>query len=215
AVALLLLSTMTASTPIWLICTFLAVMGLGLGLSMQILVLIVQNTFPNSQVGTATASNNYFRQIGASIGTAIVGSLFATRLATLLTDRMPPGAHSVAGSTNSLTPGAVKGLPSAIRDIIIGSYSDALTPVFLFMVPLVLIAMILLCFVKEVPLATTIDREITPTSLEIDGADTLLLGNKLQGDTAASLDAELDAVLETESVTADAATSETAGHPRP
>ncbi len=65
-------------------CTYLAVMGIGLGLSMQILILIVQNTFPAREVGTATAANNYFRQIGASLGSAVVGSLFATRLADLL-----------------------------------------------------------------------------------------------------------------------------------
>ncbi|TQO20847.1 hypothetical protein FB472_2502 [Rhodoglobus vestalii] len=67
-------------------------MGVGLGMSMQILVLIVQNTFPNSQVGTATASNNYFRQIGVSICTAAVGSLFVARLTELLGTRLPAGA---------------------------------------------------------------------------------------------------------------------------
>ncbi|MFF1876141.1 MFS transporter, partial [Kitasatospora herbaricolor] len=85
AVALVLLSTMTPTLPVWIICSFLAVMGIGLGMSMQILILIVQNSFPVSQVGTATASNNYFRQIGASLGSAIVGSLFVARLTELLT----------------------------------------------------------------------------------------------------------------------------------
>jgi MFS family permease len=186
AAALILLSTMTAAMPVWLICVYLAIMGLGLGLCMQILVLIVQNTFPNAQVGTATASNNYFRQIGASIGSAVVGSLFATRLTGLLTDRMPAAAHNAAGSSNALTPGAVKELPGAVRDIIIGAYNDALAPVFLYMVPLMIIAVILLCFIKEVPLATTIDREIVPNSLEIDGADSVALNG--------AIDAELDTV---------------------
>ncbi|HEU4807250.1 MAG TPA: MDR family MFS transporter, partial [Homoserinimonas sp.] len=78
-----LLGTLTPDTPLWLFCLYIAIMGTGLGTSMQILVLIVQNSFPNSQVGTATASNNYFRQIGASLGSAVVGSLFATRLTDL------------------------------------------------------------------------------------------------------------------------------------
>ena len=77
AVSLFLLSTMTPDAPVWVICAYLAIMGLGLGMSMQILILIVQNSFPVPEVGTATASNNYFRQIGASLGSAIVGSLFA------------------------------------------------------------------------------------------------------------------------------------------
>lgn len=174
-VGLLLLSTMTAAMPVWLLCAYLAIMGLGLGLSMQILVLIVQNTFPISQVGVATASNNYFRQIGASLGSAVVGSLFAARLTTLLVDRMPASANGTAGSSNAFTPESVKALPKVVRDIIIGAYNDALTPVFLYMVPLMLIALILLSFIKEVPLATTIKRDALPESLDIDGATNVRL----------------------------------------
>ncbi|HEY8822441.1 MAG TPA: MDR family MFS transporter [Dermatophilaceae bacterium] len=169
SVSLVLLSTMTPSLPVWTLCSYLAVMGVGLGMSMQILILIVQNSFPISQVGTATASNNYFRQIGASLGSAIVGSLFVARLTQLLTDRMPGGGNTAAGSSNSFTPAIVRELPAAVRGVIIGAYNDALTPVFLYMVPLILIAVVLLCFVKEKPLATTIERDIVPETLEIDG----------------------------------------------
>ena len=169
SVSLVLLSTMTPSLPVWTLCSYLAVMGVGLGMSMQILILIVQNSFPISHVGTATASNNYFRQIGASLGSAVVGSLFVARLTQLLTDRMPGGGNTAAGSSNSFTPAIVKELPAAVRGVIIGAYNDALTPVFLYMVPLILIAVVLLCFVKEKPLATTIERDIVPETLEIDG----------------------------------------------
>lgn len=156
--ALALLSTMNADLPVWIICTYLALMGIGLGLGMQILVLIVQNTFPLAEVGMATASNNYFRQIGASIGTAVVGSVFVTNLGNLLTERLPQAAGMNAGSENSLTPGAVRALPEPIRNIIVGAYSDSLTPVFLYMVPLVLLAAVILIFLKEKPLATTLER---------------------------------------------------------
>jgi hypothetical protein len=128
---------------------------------MQILILIVQNTFPNAEVGTATASNNYFRQIGASLGTAVVGTIFVANLKHLFATRLPElgGATGTSGATNSFTPEIVKALPAAVRHIVIGAYSDALTPVFLYMVPLMLIATVLLFFVKEKPLATTIERE--------------------------------------------------------
>lgn len=159
ALALALLSSMTPHTPLWLFCSYLAVMGMGLGTSMQILVLIVQNTFHVRMVGTATASNNYFRQIGATLGSAFVGSLFATRLFDLLADRLPVGGALAGGGAHSLTPDAVKHLPDALRIIIDQAYSDALTPLFLWMVPLALLALVLLCFVREVPLATTIDRD--------------------------------------------------------
>lgn len=169
ALSLFLLSTMTPDMAIWVICSYLAIMGLGLGMSMQILILIVQNTFPVAQVGTATASNNYFRQIGASLGSAIVGSLFVAKLTTLLTERMPAGVASTGGGENSLTPAMVRGLPAGIKNVIVGAYNDALTPIFLYMVPLVIVGLILLVFVVEKPLATSIERDILPESLEIDG----------------------------------------------
>jgi EmrB/QacA subfamily drug resistance transporter len=197
AIGLFLLSTMTPALPVYMICVYLAVMGLGLGMSMQILILIVQNSFPISEVGTATASNNYFRQIGASLGSAVVGSLFVTRLTQLLTERMPAGGAASGGGSNSFTPELVKHLPAAVRTIIVGAYNDALTPVFIYMVPIVLVATILLIFVKEKPLATTNERDILPESLEIDGA------------TRVNLDLE-DEFAESEFVTGDTRSPELA-----
>ena len=169
--ALALLSTLTPDLPVWVICAFLAIMGIGLGMSMQILILIVQNSFPLAEVGTATASNNYFRQIGASLGSAVVGSLFVSRLTTLLGERLPgAGSAAAGGSSNSFTPEAVKHLPTAVRNVIIGAYNDALTPVFLYMVPIMIVAAVLLVFVVEKPLATSLERDVLPESLEIDGA---------------------------------------------
>jgi EmrB/QacA subfamily drug resistance transporter len=163
ALAMVLLSTMTIDTPVWLICSYIAVMGIGLGASMQILVLIVQNTFHVREVGTATAANNYFRQVGASLGSAVVGSVFAARLTTLLTERLPQGGTT--GDANSLTPDSVKQLPDALRLPIVESYNDALAPIFLYIAPLAIIAAILLCFLRVVPLATTIERDIPAESL--------------------------------------------------
>jgi EmrB/QacA subfamily drug resistance transporter len=157
ALGLFLLSTLTASTAIWIMCLFLAVMGLGLGMSMQILVLVVQNSFPRAIVGTATSSNNFFRQIGSSLGAAIVGSLFVSRLTDILSSGAGNGASGDTG-TNSLTPAIVAALPDAARTVIVNAYNDALTPIFLLMVPLVLVAAVLLMFVVEKPLATRIEK---------------------------------------------------------
>jgi EmrB/QacA subfamily drug resistance transporter len=187
ALSLVLLSTMTPALAVWVLCSYLAVMGIGLGMSMQILILIVQNSFPIAQVGTATASNNYFRQIGASLGSAVVGSLFVTRLAALLAERMSGAAGAAAGSSNAFTPDVVRGLPVAVRAVVVSAYSDALTPVFLYMVPLVLVAVVLLCFVQEKPLATTIERDILPETLEIDGMTSLRLEESGQGQDVTAL----------------------------
>ena len=175
-----LMSTMTASDPMWKLCLFMAVFGAGIGLSMQILVLIVQNSFPNRMVGTATASSNFFRQVGATVGSAVVGSVFVTRLHDLLAERMPPAVANAPISANSLTPGAVQGLPDAIRLPVIDSYNDALLPIFLFMAPLTLIALVLLFFVVEKPLATKIDRDVVASDSaepgEFTGTDPALHG---------------------------------------
>jgi EmrB/QacA subfamily drug resistance transporter len=167
AVALMLLSTLKPGQPLWEICAYLAVMGLGLGLSMQMLVLIVQNSFPLREVGTATASNNFFRQIGATLGSAVVGSLFASRLADLLTERLPAAATGggTPGGSNSLTPAVVNHLPAEIKDLIVSSYNDALTPIFIWMVPLAVIAAVVLVFIKEKPLATAIEHDVLSESL--------------------------------------------------
>ncbi len=157
--ALLLLSTVGPLVPVWVICVYIAVMGAGLGLTMQILVLIVQNTFPNRVVGTATASNNYFRQIGATLGSAVVGSLFTARVAELLLERLPAGGAGLDGGPNSLTPEIVSGLPGALRNPIIESYNDALTPLFLYMAPLGVIAALLFAFVHEKELSRVIERD--------------------------------------------------------
>jgi EmrB/QacA subfamily drug resistance transporter len=157
-VGLALLSTMDADTSIVLTCAYLAVMGIGLGLAMQILILIVQNTFPTREVGTATAANNYFRQIGASLGSAVVGTIFASRLTDLLSASAgSTGSAGGVSDTNSLTPEAVHQLPAAVQSVIVNAYSDALTPVFLYLVPLLGVAAVLLAFVTEKPLATTLD----------------------------------------------------------
>lgn len=182
AVGLLLLSTMTPGLAVWVICAYTAIMGVGLGMTMQNLVLVVQNSFSMKVVGTATSSNNYFRQIGASVGSAVVGSLFATNLAHLLTQRLPA---SGAGDTGSFTPDLVHNLPDQVREIIVGAYNDALTPVFLYMVPLAILAAVVLVFIKHKPLATSIDVEVEP--VDVDGATSGALG------TDAELDDEIDA----------------------
>lgn len=157
SVGLWLLSTLTIDTPLWVLMSYLFVVGAGIGLSMQILVLVVQNSFPDSQVGTATASNNFFREIGASLGGAVVGALFTSRLTDLIAERMPGGG---AGDTNSFTPAAVNEQPDQIRDIIVGAYNDSLTPVFAMLIPMLIAGLILVIFIKEVPLRATLETQV-------------------------------------------------------
>ncbi|MEG0375197.1 MAG: MFS transporter, partial [Raoultibacter sp.] len=79
-----MLSQLTLGTPLIVTGISLFVLGFGIGLGQQILVLVVQNEFPSEIVGTATAANNFFRQIGSTLGASLVGTVFTSRLATEL-----------------------------------------------------------------------------------------------------------------------------------
>jgi EmrB/QacA subfamily drug resistance transporter len=152
--ALFLLSTMNAGTPAWLSGLYVGILGVGIGLGMQVLMLIVQNSLPHAVLGVATASNSFFREVGALIGSALVGSLFVARLSANLA---PGGAAGGGGANmNSLTPAVINALPHAEHLGVVNAYADALAPVFLFLIPLMALSAGLLCFVKEIPLATTV-----------------------------------------------------------
>lgn len=171
-VGLWLLSTLQVDDSTFRMCAYLAVFGAGIGLSMQILVLIVQNSFPNKIVGTATAASNFFRQVGATVGSAVVGSLFISRLKDLLAENLPQVPGSAGGASggmnaNSFTPQSVHDLPQMFRDPVIQSYNDALLPIFMYMIPLALLALVMLAFVLEKPLSTRVDREV----VEADSAE--------------------------------------------
>lgn len=151
AVSLLLMSGMDRSTTVVEVCAYSALMGAGLGTSTQLLVLIVQNALPVAMVGSATASNNYFRQVGAAIGIAAVGSAFTSTLASTLA-----GAHrgDVAVDLQTLTPSALAQLPDALQSAVADAYSAALPPLFLLMAPLAVLAMLLLVFLQNKPLSS-------------------------------------------------------------
>ncbi|NNG34760.1 MDR family MFS transporter [Nakamurella aerolata] len=156
AVALIWMTTLTAATPLWVICVMMAIFGAGLGLVMQVIVLIVQNSVPPAQIGTATSTNNYFREVGASLGVAIFGSLFSSNLAGKLQDVFTANGASAAQASAagaSLDPAAMKALPQPVQDGIVNAYADSLAPVFWYLVPFVLIAFVLALFIKQIKLS--------------------------------------------------------------
>ena len=124
-------------------------------LGQQILVLIVQNEFPHAIVGTATAANNFFRQIGSTLGASLVGALFTSRLTADLAAKLP---HVDNINMNRITPDFVQHLDSGTRAIITSAYSDALVPIFLYVVPLLVVGFVLMLTLKEHPLATKVNH---------------------------------------------------------
>ena len=177
--AMLWFTTLTAATPIWVICIQLFVFGAGLGLIMQVIVIVVQNAVPATQIGTATSTNNYFREVGAALGVAVFGAIFTSRLSESLTKAFAGFGASpaqAAKSTATLDPQTLAQLPIQVKDAIINAYADSLAPVFWYLVPFLAIALILALTLKEIPLSDT--------------AGMVARGEALGGEEAERLEAE-------------------------
>ncbi|WP_306191580.1 MDR family MFS transporter [Streptomyces sp. MK5] len=127
------------------------VFGLGLGLVMQVLVLIVQNAVSYQDLGVATSGATFFRSIGASFGVAIFGTVFAGRLGDKLADALrgvalPPG---VSADSLKSDPRGIAALPAALRPAALHAYASAITDVFLYAAPVALLGFVLAWFLKE------------------------------------------------------------------
>ncbi|MEU6200027.1 MFS transporter [Streptomyces sp. NPDC047061] len=153
-VGMWLLSRLEVDTPRWQYSIWMAVLGAGIGMVMPVLVLAVQNSVRPADLGTATSANNYFRQIGGSVGAAVFGTLFADRLTDALHRRLPARAGTRLPDPESLTPQVVHALPPALRDAYIRAYADAMPRIFLYLVPVLLLGLLVACFLKEKPLVS-------------------------------------------------------------
>ncbi|GAQ50673.1 MFS transporter [Streptomyces acidiscabies] len=165
AAGMWLLSRLETDTPRLHYSLWMAVLGAGIGLAMPVLVLAVQNSVRPADLGTATSANNYFRQIGGSVGAAIFGTLFANRLADALRERVPAHAGQAPPDAESITPQLVHALPPALRDAYISAYADAMPRIFLYLVPVLLVGLFLAFFLKEKPLVSHNETETEPLAL--------------------------------------------------
>ena len=161
-VALVMLSQLTASSPYWFAGLSMYVLGAGLGFTMQVLITVVQNSVERTDIGVATSSVTFFRQMGGSFGTALFGAILSSRLAVHIADALkgaPAGSASgkVGDVANNVQ--AIKALPEPVHSLITGAFSASLHDVFLSAVPLVAVALVVAFFLKEKPLAT---RDATP-----------------------------------------------------
>lgn len=154
-VALLLLSLLEVDTPYWQLGCYAFVFGFGLGLTMQTIVVAVQNAVPFRDMGTATSSTTFFRSLGGAIGAAIFGAVLGSRLSHHLVERFAaaPGAGSPSAiNTNDVQ--AIQNLVDPQKTLVLTAYTDAIVDVFLFAIPFVVLALIVALFLKEVPLRT-------------------------------------------------------------
>ncbi|MEY9837732.1 MFS transporter [Streptacidiphilus sp. EB103A] len=134
----------------------MAVLGLGVGLALPVMVLAVQNSVAPGDLGAATSANNYLRQIGGSVGAAVFGTLFNSRLTEQLRDRLPHVgvAAGAVPPTDSITPELVRSLPTPLRLAYVDSFAAAMPRVFLYLVPVLALGFLLAFLLKEKPLVT-------------------------------------------------------------
>jgi EmrB/QacA subfamily drug resistance transporter len=176
AVGMWLLSRLQVDTPRLEYSGYMAVLGLGIGLVMPVLVLAVQNSVRPSDLGAATSANNYFRQIGGSVGAAVFGTLFANRLSDRLAAELPRGAG--LPDPQSITPQLVQAMPAALRDGYVRAYAEAMPRIFLYLVPVLVAGFLIAFLLKEKPLVT----QHIPAARKADSAGVPVCGTVQHSD---------------------------------
>jgi EmrB/QacA subfamily drug resistance transporter len=151
-----LAGTMDHTTELWQSGVFTAILGLGLGMLMQNLVLAVQNTVSASDIGTASASVAFFRSVGGAIGVSVLGAIMSNRVKELATQGLAD-AGIRAGSGASGASLDLADMPAPIRDIMRAAYGDATAEIFLIAGAIAVVALIAVLLIKEQPLRRTVD----------------------------------------------------------
>ncbi|QMH61315.1 MFS transporter [Klebsiella pneumoniae] len=147
---MVLLTRITIHSPLWQLYLFTGVLGAGLGLVMQVLVLAVQNAMPAQMYGVATSGVTLFRSIGGSIGVALFGAVFTHVLQSNLQQLLPEGAVLPPG----MNPVAVQHLPADIRLDYLDAFGAAIHAAFLMAAGIMAVAFVLSWLLKEAPLKT-------------------------------------------------------------
>ena len=165
ALGLVALSRLGPDTAFSYAAVGMFIVGLGLGLVMQILVVAVQNAVPHSLLGTATATATFFRSIGGAFGVAVLGDVFNNRLLHELRASLTPSqlGHLVKGGGVTINPAQINRLPLAQRTLIVDAFSHTLQTVFLFAIPFAVVAFALSWLMKESPLRT--QAHVTPETV--------------------------------------------------
>ncbi len=155
-IALFLLSTLQVDTPYWQTAIFAFLFGIGLGLAMMTIVTPVQNSVDPRDMGVATSATTFSRSLGGAIGAALFGAIMGTRLVHYLGE-MP---EVVSGNlplgeinTNDIT--AIHNLSEPLKTEVLTAFTNAVTDVFLFAIPIIVLALVIVLFLKEIPLRTT------------------------------------------------------------
>jgi MFS family permease len=152
-----LLGTIDESTPLVEVGAFMAVLGLGLGATMQNLVVAVQNNTAQADMGAASSVVAFFRSMGGSIGVSALGAVLAHQVTQTLTEGLAR-MGVVVRNTGSIPD--ISALPAPIRALYETAFGEATGHVFLVATPFAFLALVCILFIQEVPLRTTLDDEM-------------------------------------------------------
>jgi EmrB/QacA subfamily drug resistance transporter len=153
--AMLLLSRISVGMPTWQAAFLMVLLGFGLGMTMQVLVLAAQNAVPYGLLGVATSGSTLFRQVGGSIGVSIFGAIFANRLGVHLAAALPPGVRPPAAASPEL----VDRLPPEVHSEYVGAFAASLRPVFAAAAGVSFVGFLLTWLLQEVPLRKSAEAE--------------------------------------------------------
>lgn len=149
-VGVLLLSSLDTDTSRLTQSIYMSVVGLGIGLVMQVLVLAVQNAADTGDLGIATSATSFFRSMGGAFGVAIFGSIFNSRLGAYLSDTVPGGR--IDTGVLRAGPEALRSLPADVRVEVVDAFARALHVTFLWAVPVAAVGIVLAVALPELPL---------------------------------------------------------------
>ncbi|RYV52084.1 MFS transporter [Pengzhenrongella frigida] len=152
---LALMGTIGYDTNLALVGTYMFVLGAGVGMLMQNLVLATQNTLEQADMGSGTATVGFFRTLGGAVGVSALGAVLGSRITTLMLSGLAKlGIDPAALGAGTGTIPDVQSLPVPIRTVVEASYGSAIADLFLIAAPLGLVALVAVLFLREVPLGT-------------------------------------------------------------
>ncbi|MFG3708971.1 MDR family MFS transporter [Micromonospora sp. NPDC047670] len=151
---MLLLATIDTETSIVLLSVYMAVLGIGVGMLMQNLVLAAQNDVPAHELGAATSVLTFFRSMGGTIGVSALGAVLANRVATLSAEKLGPLGGGATGGEGSTEVPDLSALPEPVLKIVQDVYGTATGELFLVATPFAVLALVVVLFIREKPLHT-------------------------------------------------------------
>ncbi|WP_443066473.1 MDR family MFS transporter [Streptomyces sp. NBC_01262] len=147
-----LLGTIRHDTAYWQMAVYMAFLGLGLGMSMQNLVLATQNQVQPHELGSASSLVSFFRSLGGAVGVSALGAVMANRITDYVTDGLAAIGVNTGGASTSDSIPDLDSLAAPVRSVVENAYGHGVGDVFLSAAPFALLGLLLVVFVKEVPL---------------------------------------------------------------